>query len=607
MDKRTLFFVFALSMALMVVNSWFTPSLPKPCPPKEVKEEISPAAEPVPPPKENSTEYYVLENEYQQLVFSSKGGSIVEINLPFKGPLFPHSVVLPVETDKKLAEQCPEANRFPLVQAHESTGVIKKQTVGGYYPLLRRSDEEQPGLAALALTSEYKEFSSLPFHVVSFSPTEIVLEAKQARRHIQKKISFPKDVNDFPYCFDVEIAIDGERKGIEISSGVPEIEWISGASGATLKYRVVRGDKGTVERIDLPKTTFRSQTTLPDWICNSNGFFGIILDPLKDISPGMTFTKVEDLPSRITRVDHGIVSAATTPGYDAFLPYPPTAPKMQMRMFAGPFAESVLKTIDANSLKVYEKPTNYVACQTFHGFFAFISEPFAKFLFIIMNALHSLTHSWGLSIILTTVVLRILMYPLNQWSMRSMRSMQEISPLIKAIQEKYKKEPSKAQAELMALYREKKVNPFSGCLPLIIQMPFLIGMFDLLKTTFELRGAPFIPGWITDLSAPDVVLDWHFSFFLIGSQLHLLPILLGATMWWQQSLSGNLPKDQKQWTDQQRQQRAVGNIMTVVMTVLFYQFPSGLNIYWISSMLLGILQQWWTNRKMTKASLPVPR
>jgi YidC/Oxa1 family membrane protein insertase len=256
---------------------------------------------------------------------------------------------------------------------------------------------------------------------------------------------------------------------------------------------------------------------------------------------------------------------------------------------------------------VYEKPTNYVACQTFHGFFAFISEPFAKFLFIIMNALHSLTHSWGLSIILTTVVLRILMYPLNQWSMRSMRSMQEISPLIKAIQEKYKKEPSKAQAELMALYREKKVNPFSGCLPLIIQMPFLIGMFDLLKTTFELRGAPFIPGWITDLSAPDVVLDWHFSFFLIGSQLHLLPILLGATMWWQQSLSGNLPKDQKQWTDQQRQQRAVGNIMTVVMTVLFYQFPSGLNIYWISSMLLGILQQWWTNRKMTKASLPVPR
>jgi YidC/Oxa1 family membrane protein insertase len=184
-----------------------------------------------------------------------------------------------------------------------------------------------------------------------------------------------------------------------------------------------------------------------------------------------------------------------------------------------------------------------------------------------------------------------------------MKGMQEIAPLVKAIQEKYKKDPKKAQMEIMVLYRERKVNPFSGCLPLLIQMPFLIGMFDLLKTSFELRGASFIPGWITDLSALDVAYDWKYNLFLIGHQLHILPIILGGTMWLQQYMSSNLPKDPKEWNEQQRQQRMMGTVMTVVMTVMFYQFPSGLNIYWISSMLLGILQQWWTTRNVVFASV----
>jgi YidC/Oxa1 family membrane protein insertase len=188
------------------------------------------------------------------------------------------------------------------------------------------------------------------------------------------------------------------------------------------------------------------------------------------------------------------------------------------------------------------------------------------------------------------------MYPLNRWSMRSMRAMQEIAPLVRAIQEKHKKDPTKAQMEIMGLYRERKVNPFSGCLPLLIQMPFLIGMFDLLRSTYELRGAVFIPGWINDLSAPDVLFSWGFHIPLLGSNFHLLPIVLGVIMWIQQKMSTNLPKDPRDWTDQQRQQHFMANIMALVMTVMFYQFPSGLNIYWISSMALGILQQWWTNR-----------
>jgi YidC/Oxa1 family membrane protein insertase len=182
--------------------------------------------------------------------------------------------------------------------------------------------------------------------------------------------------------------------------------------------------------------------------------------------------------------------------------------------------------------------------------------------------------------------------------------MQEIGPQVQALQARYKKDPKRAQMEIMHLYREKGINPLSGCFPLLIQLPFLIGMFDLLKSTFQLRGASFIPGWIDNLTSPDVLFSWGYPIFFIGNQFHLLPILLGAVMYIQQRYSSSLnPTSGVAMSDQQRQQKFMGNIMTIVFTLMFYNFPSGLNIYWLSSMLLGILQQWLMMRK--KSAKPV--
>jgi YidC/Oxa1 family membrane protein insertase len=125
-------------------------------------------------------------------------------------------------------------------------------------------------------------------------------------------------------------------------------------------------------------------------------------------------------------------------------------------------------------------------------------------------------------------------------------------------------------------------------------------MFDLLKSTFELRGVSFIPGWIDNLTAPDVVFSWNFPILFFGTDFHLLPFLLGAVMWVQQRFSTSTPKDKSLMTDQQKQQKLMGNIMTVVFTVMFYHFPSGLNIYWLSSMALGILQQWFMTRTLAR-------
>jgi YidC/Oxa1 family membrane protein insertase len=158
--------------------------------------------------------------------------------------------------------------------------------------------------------------------------------------------------------------------------------------------------------------------------------------------------------------------------------------------------------------------------------------------------------------------------------------------------------------EMMNLYRESKINPFTGCLPIFLQMPFLIGMFYLLKSSFPLRGAPFILGWIDDLAAPDVLFSWGQPLWFIGNEFHLLPILMGASMYFQQRFTSKIPKDPSQMTDSQKQQKTMGNMMSILFTVFFYNVPSGLNLYFMFSTLLGILQQWWmTKRQTTTATI----
>lgn len=564
-------------------------------------------------------QFFVLENPYLQLVISSYGGALAEINLPFKGDEGSESVVKPVEIDREILEKYPSNARFPLhaYQVATDKGVEKKLEgkLGGYYPLIRRDlylppkntlVRTPPKFYAMNLISEFPELAELPYRVVKFTADQLVLEAKQNHRKITKTYTLSSDPKAGPYCFDLSLLIEGDTRGLWLTTGIPEVEWISGGPAPALKYRITRHQKGEVEVIDLPKDATTVTSSVPDWLCNSNGFFGLILDPLTEVSPGFRATYVagSQAPSRLTVIDHEyqLYPADKMPGYLLMLPLKNMTTPLNFRVFAGPFATSVLEKVD----QAYADPSvgynpDYLACQTFHGWFAFISEPFAKFLFFLMRGFYSATHSWALSIILLTIALRLMLYPLNAWSLRSTVQMQAIAPEIKALQEKYKKEPQKAQMAIINLYRERKINPLSGCLPLLIQMPFLIGMFDLLKSTFELRGASMIPGWIDDLSAPDVLFSWDYPIFFIGNEFHLLPFILGGVMFLQQRMMSTAPADPSAMTEQQRQQKAMGSVMTVVFTLMFYNFPSGLNIYWLSSMLLGIGQQWWTQKKMRGA------
>lgn len=564
----------------------------------------------------NEERFYVLEDAYSQLVFSDRGGALVEINLPYSSAEDPSSVVKEVGIDREMLKKSPVNARFPLLPYYtpslDGKGAFQKHEegkLGGYYPLLRRDllsprggfiSKTPPRYYALNLVSEHSEMAELAYEVVAFDAHQIVFRASHLDKTITKTFRLHDPVEGAPYVFDLEVAIDGPSPALWLTSGVPDVEIISGADAPTLKYRITKaGGSAKVELIDLPKETSNINSFRPDWVANSNGFFGIILDPQTEIAPGYEAERVsaKDLPSRLLALDPKGEqwNAASFAGYELLLPLKKKAGVQRFRVFAGPFAADILNRVDA----AYSGPDgtenpDYIASQTFHGWFAFISEPFARFLFFLMKGFYWLTHSWGISIILLTVALRVMLYPLNAWSARSMAAMQSVAPEAAALQEKYAKNPSQARMEIAALYRERKVNPLSGCLPILMQIPFLIGMFDLLKSTFELRGACFIPGWIDDLAAPDVLFSWNQPIFFIGNQLHLLPIILGGVMFLQQRMSSTVAVESM--SDQQRQQRAMGSIMAVVFAAMFYQFPSGLNVYWLSSMLLGIAQQAYTNR-----------
>ena len=639
MDRRTFIYVTLMAISLFFVNSYFESQhleeLRLYNEAKKIKELSTLKAEEtkkvdssikfdVKAPNKQEQKFYVIENDYQQLVFSNYGGALVEINLPFKSTSNHQSVVKEIEFDREMVQDHPYNAYFPSAPFYTSAASSEKDQktalvahiqgkLGGYYPLLRRhliqtsehkSISVPPRFYGLNIVSEYPEVAELVYEVKHFDQNTIVFEATQEHRRITKTFSTKSELEEAPYTITLNVTVEGDARGLWLTSGVPEVEWISGAAAPSLKYRLTRQNKSEVLPIDLPKETATTISSVhPDWVSNSNGFLGLILDPLTEVNSGLRVQKVSGtlVPTRLVEIQEEFQTfkAADLPGYMTLVPLDEKGGSMDFRIFAGPFSDSILKTVD----RVYSNPeTNYnpdyVAAQTFHGWFAFISEPFAKFLFILMNFFHSMTGSWAFSIVLLTVALRLMMYPLNAWSTKSMVKMQQIAPEVSAMQEKYKKDPKKLQLEMMNLYRERGVNPVSGCLPMLIQMPFLIGMFDLLKSHFELRGASFIPGWIDNLAAPDVLLSWTTPVFFIGNQLHLLPFLLGAVMFFQQRLMSTGPTDPHLMTEAQRQQRAMGSVMPLIFTVMFYHFPSGLNLYWLSSMLLGMLQQWWTAKRL---------
>jgi YidC/Oxa1 family membrane protein insertase len=207
----------------------------------------------------------------------------------------------------------------------------------------------------------------------------------------------------------------------------------------------------------------------------------------------------------------------------------------------------------------------------------------------LLHALYGVIPNYGVGIILLTILVRVATTPLTMKQMRSMERMRALQPKLQELRDKYPDDRQKQSEEMMKLYRQEGVNPLGGCLPMLLQLPVFIGLFYALQSSIDLRQAHFV-GWIDDLSAPDML------FMIPGIELpfRVLPLLNGAAMVVQQKL-------QPTQVDP-AQARMMMIVMPVMMTVLFYQFPSGLVLYWTLSSVLAIVHQLWVGRGLRTAT-----
>ncbi len=211
-----------------------------------------------------------------------------------------------------------------------------------------------------------------------------------------------------------------------------------------------------------------------------------------------------------------------------------------------------------------------------------------------LQGFYFLIPNWGVAIVLLTILIKLGTWPLTAKSYRANAAMQSLQPKLKELQEKYKDDPKKLNEQTMALYQKEGVNPLGGCLPIVLQIPIFFALYSLFNTQFDLRGALFIPGWIPDLSLPDIVFSWGFPLPLLNwTAFRALPFIMVGTQIWTSMLSqptGGMNSQMK--------------IMTFGMPFIFffmlYEMPSGLMVYWCVQNILTVVQQGYINKHFKK-------
>ncbi len=248
--------------------------------------------------------------------------------------------------------------------------------------------------------------------------------------------------------------------------------------------------------------------------------------------------------------------AARKVGSFIFLEVRPSSGDFQL--FSGPKKEEILSSCD--SLNRFLS----------FGIFTVLAKPLLKF----MKLTHRFTGNYGLDILLLTLLIRIIFFPLNHISLKSMKEMQKLQPIIENLKKKYKNDKERLNRELLEMYRRHKINPLGGCLPILIQIPVFFALYDVLLYAIEFRHAPFFL-WIKDLSARD--------------PYYITPIIMGITMILQQKLTP---------TSTDPNQSKIMYIMSIAFTIMFATFPSGLVIYWTFNNILSIFQQLYTLKRV---------
>jgi YidC/Oxa1 family membrane protein insertase len=372
-------------------------------------------------------------------------------------------------------------------------------------------------------------------------------ESSDSDLWVQKELTFHYD----SYVVDIIIRTRGISENLDVMLGTNfgVVEWSQGFIGLLGSAWMI-GEELEKKSPEADAPTLRRDGPIR-WLALQDKYFMSVFIPENANS---LFSKLEN---------ERVVSAGIS------LPAGSDEHVHKTRLYAGPKQFDVLKSFEIG----LEDTIDF-------GWFIYgswsIVKAVAKPLFSILRFIYDYTHNYGLAIILLTFGIKLLFVPLQYKSYKSMQGMQTIQPKVLALQEKFKDNKEKLNQELMKLYKEHKVNPVGGCLPIVLQMPVFVALFNILYMTIDLRQAPFML-WITDLSAQD--------------PYYVLPVLMGVSMVVQQKI---MP------TTMDPTQAKMMMILPVGLTFLFVTFPAGLVLYWVTNNVLTITQQFVTDRYILK-------
>lgn len=404
---------------------------------------------------------------------------------------------------------------------------------------------------SLILSAPWKlNGSNTSFNVIDRSKT-LTFTTNVFGKTVSKNITFN------PGSYKIDVSFDLSEIKDQISQGLYSLSWNGGlpATEKNLKdelfyYKayVYQGDELSSEKLRKNKTLnekYRGQT---NWVGTRNKYFLAAIVPLDNA-----------------------VGAHLGGSYESKTPQ---------------FNVSINQQVNSsNSFTLYLGPLEYKSVsslgvnleQTMSMGFSLI-RPISRGVLAALVAMHKFIPNYGVVLIIFSILIKIIVYPLTKKSYQSMKAMSTLQPKLKALKEKHAKDPQKLNKATMALYKEEGVNPMGGCLPMLIQMPLLFALFQVFRSTIELRGAPFML-WITDLSAPDTLFE------IGGFPINILPLLMAVSMFIQQKMNPTAGGAGA------GQQKSMMYFMNIFFIFIFYRLPSGLNLYYTLFNVLTILQQ----------------
>ena len=376
------------------------------------------------------------------------------------------------------------------------------------------------------------------------SETLVLTYSGPAGIMMEKRLTFHNDT----YKVDIEVntnKLDGYTFSLGTDFGLEDK--VSSAASGRVGLDAQTDGKSVFEKIESIKGEVQYAGTI-DWFGQSDKYFTATLI---SGNPGLVTGKRTTAPKEVGDLLSSALTVKEKPEARTFT------------LYAGPKSVTLLQAYGRG----LEKMVDY-------GWFGVLAKP----MFWLMKQFYTLTKNYGIAIILLTIVVRLLLFYPSLKSAMSMEEMKKIQPQIMALREKYKKDPSKMNTEMMKLYKEHKVNPVGGCLPMLLQLPFFVALYNVLSVSIELRQAPFIPIWIKDLSVHD--------------PFYILPVLMGVSMILTMKMTSTTPDPQ---------QAKIMMFMNIAFIFMFAWLPAGLLLYITLSNVLSIVQQLYV-RKLIGAS-----